>query len=294
MDGADPTRVLVLGASGLLGAALVPTLRDAGLTPATPTHAEADIRDLDALRAVLRDARPQLVVNCAALSKPDQAEQQPDEAFAVNAVGAHNVALAAREADVTLMHISTDYVFDGARRAPYREYHETGMPPSQYGQSKLAGEQLVRSVCPRHFITRVAALYGPGRPHFLQWILERSDPAAPLRIVADRFVSPTWTQQLARQLLVLLRSSCYGTYHAAGRGVASWYELARSALRLAGRDPEGVVPVADAELQNIAPRAPYTALENHLLRLRGLETLAPWREALAEYLRDRATPPARP
>ena len=292
MDAAEPARVVVLGASGLLGTALVPALRDAHLSAWTPTHAEVDIRDLEGLRALLREVRPALIVNCAAQSRPDQAEQQPDEAFAVNAVGAHNVALAAREADSALMHISTDYVLDGTRRAPYREYHETGMPPSQYGQSKLAGEQLVRAACARHFIVRVAALYGPGRPHFLQWILDRGDPGAPLRIVADRFVSPTSTRQLAHQLLVLLRTPFYGTYHAAGRGVASWYELARSALRLAGRDPEGVVPVADVELQSVAPRAPYTALENHLLRLRGLERLAPWREALAEHLRGLATPPA--
>lgn len=119
MDAAEPARVVVLGASGLLGTALVPALRDAHLTVWTPTHAEVDIRDLEGLRALLREVRPSLIVNCAAQSRPDQAEQQPDEAFAVNAVGAHNVALAAREAESALMHISTDYVLDGTPRAPY-------------------------------------------------------------------------------------------------------------------------------------------------------------------------------
>jgi dTDP-4-dehydrorhamnose reductase len=284
----DPKRALVLGGSGLLGAALVPALRRSASEVFIPSHSQADLRDLDALRAQLRDARPEVVINCAAQSKVDSAEQHPDEAFLTNAVGAHNLAVACAEADVPLMHISTDYVFDGVRQTPYREYHDTGLPPSQYGQSKLAGERLVREVWSRHFIVRVAALYGDGRPCFLRWVLEKADPAAPLRIVADRFVSPTWTVDLARQLLVLLRTPFYGTYHAAGRGVASWYELARTALQLAGRDPEGIVPIPDAELQSVAPRGVYTALENHLLRLRGLETLVPWREALAEYLAPRS------
>jgi dTDP-4-dehydrorhamnose reductase len=284
----EPKRVLLLGSSGLLGTALVPTLRQDGLAVLAPSHGQADLRDLEALRAQLRDGRPGIAINCAAQSQVDAAEQRPDEAFAVNAVGAHNLAIACAEANVPLMHISTDYVLDGARRTPYREYHDTGLPPSQYGQSKLAGERLVREVWARHFIVRVAALYGDGRRCFLSWVLEKADPAAPLRIVADRFVSPTWTAHLARQLLSLLRTPFYGTYHAAGRGVASWYELARTALRLAGRDPEGIMPIPDAELQSLAPRGAYTALDNHLLRLRGLETLIPWREALAAHLATRA------
>ncbi len=215
----------------------------------------------------------------------DQAEREPEAAFALNAAGAHNAALAATEAGITVVQISTDYVLDGSRRSPYREYHASGTPPNVYGCSKLEGEQLVRATTPRHFIVRVAALFGDGgRPDFLAWVLASADRAAPLRIVADRFVSPTWIVDLSRQLVALIRTPYFGTYHAAGAGVASWYELARSALLLAGKDPEGVVPIPDAELVSVARRAPYTCLENHLLELRGLHLLRPWREALAAHL----------
>jgi dTDP-4-dehydrorhamnose reductase len=278
-------RVLVLGGGGLLGAALMPALREAGVTVAAPPRTALDLLDLDALRAHLRDLRPDVLVNTAAQSKVDQAELDPDGAFAVNAVGAHNAAIAASEVGVPLVHLSTDYVFEGARRTPHREYHPTGLPPNVYGQSKLEGEMLVRATWCRHFIVRVAALYGEGgRPDFVDWILEKADPSTPLRIVADRFVSPTWTAALARQLLVLMRTPFFGTYHATGHGAASWYELARSALLLSHRDPAGVVPISDHELKSVACRAPYTALENHLLRIRGLDTMVFWRDALQEYL----------
>jgi len=241
--------------------------------------------DLAGLRAAVRAFGPDLIVNLAALSSVDRAEKEPDLAFAVNALGAQNAALAAAEAEAPLVHVSTDYVFDGLRRQPYREHHPTGVPANVYGLSKQEGETLVRETWARHFIVRVAALFGDGgRPDFLDWILEKADARAPLRIVADRFVSPTWIVELARQILVLMRTPYFGTYHATGHGAASWYELARSALVLAGRDPEGVIPIQDTELVSAAARAPYTALENHRLRLRGLDRMSPWRDALATFL----------
>ncbi len=283
----DPRRVLLLGGSGLLGSALAPALRAAGVEVVAPRHAELDLRDLDALRARARDARPELIINSAAQAHVDEAERDPDTAFAINAAGAQNAALAALEADVPLLHVSTDYVFDGSRREPYCEHHPTGTPPNLYGQSKLAGELLVRALCPRHYIVRVAALFGPGRAGFVDWVLEKADPTAPLRIVADRFASPTWTVDLAAQLLVLLRTPCYGTYHAAGGGPTSWYELARTALLLAGRDPAGIVAIADYQLAAPARRAPFTALANHLLRIRGLDRMMTWRDGLARFIESR-------
>jgi dTDP-4-dehydrorhamnose reductase len=279
-------KVLVLGGSGLLGAALCPVLREAGFEVLAPSSRELDIRELEALRARVADAAPDLLVNSAAQSKVDQAALEPDLTFQVNAIGAHNAAIAAAEAGIPLVHISTDYVFDGASRTPYREHDPTGVPPNEYGRSKLQAEQLVRHLWPRHFIVRVAALFGAGgRPDFVDWVLKRADPAAPLTIVSDRTMTPTWTADLARQLLALIRTPCWGTYHATGHGPASWFELAREALTLAGRDPGGVVPIAD--LPSPARRAPYTALDNHLLRLRGLDTMLPWREALARHLAGR-------
>ena len=291
-------RVLLLGGSGLLGASIIPALKQTRVEVDAPRGDEVDIRDLDRLRQRVRDLRPDLLINTAAQASVDRAEQNPDHAFAVNALGAHNVAIAALEADLPLVHISTDYVFDGNRRTPYREYHPTGLPPNLYGQSKLQGELLVRHTTPRHFIVRVAALFGEGgRQDFVEWVLEHADPATPLTIVADRFVTPTWTDDLARQLLALVRTPYFGTYHATNHGSASWFELARTALVLAGKDPAGVVSVTDDQLDSVAARPFYTALENHLLRLRRLDSMLPWREALSRRLADhtvRVSPEAHP
>jgi dTDP-4-dehydrorhamnose reductase len=284
-------RVLLLGGSGLLGAAFSRVLARAGLEVVAPSSRAADVRDLASLVAAVRDGAPDLVVNSSALSKVDRAEVEPELAFAVNALGAHNAALAAAGAGVPLVHVSSDYVFDGSRRTPYREFDPTGLPPNVYGCSKLEGEILVRQAWPRHFIVRVAALFGEGgRADFVDWVLAGARPEKPLTIVADRSTSPTWTDDAARQILALARTPFYGTYHTCSHGVASWFELAREVLRLAGRERDGVVPIIDAELRCPARRAPFTALENHRLRMRGLDGMMSWREGLAAHLASRSRP----
>jgi dTDP-4-dehydrorhamnose reductase len=280
-----PGRVLMLGGGGLLGTAMIPALEGAGVEVLAPPSGELDVRDLGALRARVAGTRPDLIFNTAAEASVDRAEKDPDHAFQVNGLGAHNAALAAAEAEVPLVHISTDYVFSGVgRRAPYQEHDPTGVPPNHYGRSKLQGELLVRATWPRHFIVRVAALFGPGRRDFVDWVLADASPDKPLTIVADRFVTPTWTEDLARQLLALIETPYFGTYHATGHGPASWFELARSALELSGRDPAGVVAVPDTELPTPPRRAAYTCLDNHLLRMRGLDRMLPWRDALRRHL----------
>ncbi len=280
-------RVLLLGGSGLLGNALERIFIGAGLEVIAPASDACDVRDLPVLRQHTRDAEPDLILNATALSSVDQAEKEPDLTYAVNTLGAHNAAMAAADADLPLLHISSDYVFEGNTREPYHEYHPTGVPPNHYGRSKLHAELLVREAWPQHFIVRVAALFGVGRKNFVSWVLDEADPARPLTIVHDRFTTPTWTDDLARQLLVLARTPYYGTYHATGLGETNWYYLAHSALLLAGLDPDGIKPVADVELTSLARRARYTALSNHLLRLRGICTMLPWREALAAYIDQR-------
>lgn len=279
-------RVLLLGARGHLGCALADAFGEAGITVLAPASDEVDIRELDQIRACVADCEPDLLFNTAAQAKVDLAEQDPDHAFQVNALGAQNAALAAAEADIPVVHISSDYVFDGRRNQPYCEYHSTGLPPNLYGQSKLQGEVLVRHTWARHFIVRVAALFGKSnRTDFVDWVLQNASPDKPLTIVNDRYVTPTWTRDAARQLLLLIQTPYYGTYHATGHGPTTWFKLARTALELAGKDPAGVVPIPDEQLVSPARRAPFTGLANHLLRLRGLDTMLPWREALAEHLR---------
>jgi len=282
----QPSKALLLGARGLLGAAFITQLRQDNVDVAAPSHGELDICDLQALRRYVAEQAPQLLINAAAQSQVDRAETEPDEAFTVNAVGAHNVALAAAEADITAVHVSTDYVFDGNTRCPYREVDPTGRPTGVYGESKALGEQLVRQCCRKHFITRVAGLFGPGRRSFVDWVINNADPQQPLTIVADRFVSPTGTVDAVRQILALAATPYYGTYHCTGHGVASWYQLAHTALRLAGKDPDGAIAIPDTQLKSVAPRPAYSALENHLLKLRGLDTMQPWEEALEQYVRS--------
>lgn len=285
----DPKRVLLLGGSGLFGAALQPVLQRAGIKVLPPRSSELDIRQLVALREAVRALTPDLIINAAAQSSVDAAEQAPDDAYAVNAMGAHNVALAAAEMDLPLLHLSTDYVFDGQRAEPYREGDPTGEPLNHYGRSKLDGERLVRQTTPRHFIVRVAAMFGPGgRPDFVDRILAQATPTSPVKVVTDRVMSPTFTVDLAAQLLALMRTPYFGTYHAVGRGAASWFELAQTALQLAGSDPAGVIPITSAEQGPVAKRASYTVLDNQRLRLRKIELMRPWREALAEHLNQRA------
>lgn len=284
--------VLIFGGHGLVGTALAQVYAGAGATVVRPRSAACDIRDLAAVRAEVARCGATLLINSAAISAVDRAEQAPDEAYQVNAVGAHNLALAAAEADLPLVQISTDFVFDGRRRSPYREYHPVGEPPNHYGRSKVLAEELVRACWRRHFIVRIAAVFGAGRPGFVDWAVKNADPAAPLTIVCDRFASPTWSDDAARQIEALTRTPYYGTYHATGQGACSFYELARTAVTLAGGDPDGVRPIHDAELPSPARRAVYTALDNHLLRLRGLDTMLPWQRALAAFLEQRGDGPA--
>ena len=142
-------------------------------------------------------------------------------------------------------------------------------------------------------MVRVASLFGAGRRNFVTWVLQEAGTAQPLTIVADRLMSPTWTDDLARQLLALLRTPHHGTYHATGHGVASWYELARAALEQAGQDPAGVIPVPDSELSSPARRPAYSALDNHQLRQRGLDVMQPWRRALARFISPTAESPTK-
>lgn len=277
---------LLLGASGLLGSAVASHWKSAGLELHAPSHQLVDLRQLEHVEGAIQGARATLVINCAAESSLERAAQDPDAAYAINVLGAHNVALACAKNGVPLAHISSDYVFDGRSRQPYRELDETGQPPNIYGRGKKEAEALVRQTTAQHYILRVAALFGPAnRPDFVDWILEKSDPKAPLTIVADRRISPSYTLDVARQLQRLVGSPYFGTYHCSGHGDASWFELATAALQLSGRDVAGVRPVPDSALKSSVVRPRYTVLDNYNLRLRGLDEMRPWRQSLKEHLK---------
>ena len=277
-------RILLTGAGGQLGRALAPALVDHELAAYDRTG--LDIADLSRVRDAVRAQQPELVLNAAAYNAVDQAETELEAAYRANAVGPRNLALAAAEAGASILHVSTDYVFDGEASRPYHEYDHPN-PRSVYGRSKLAGEDAVRALNPRHYLVRTAWLYAPAGRNFPSTILARARQG-PLRVVDDQRGSPTYAPHLAAVLARLIATRAYGTWHLAGAGEASWYELTLELLRLAGIDC-AVLPVTTAEYPRPAPRPRYSALtsiqEPHL-------RLPRWEDGVREFVRTMPPPAA--
>jgi dTDP-4-dehydrorhamnose reductase len=284
-----PARVLVLGATGQLGADVVDAFTAAGSDVLGLGHYDVDVTDGPAVSAAVSAARPALVVNAAAFHHLDRCEEDQASAYAVNASGARNVAVATQDTDAVLIHISTDYVFDGAKGSPYEEGDLPG-PLNVYGASKLAGEYLVRAACPRSFVVRTSGLYGPrpcrakGGLNFPLMMLKLAREQGELTVVTDEVVGPTYTPDLAGQLLALAATDDYGIVHATGVGEVSWHAFANETLRLAGLSS---VPIHEATATSMARkvrRPPYSILAHRRLRELDIMVMRPWQEALADYV----------
>jgi dTDP-4-dehydrorhamnose reductase len=273
-------KVLVTGANGMLGRDVTALLAPAHQVLPFPREA-LDIADPEAVREAFGQARPDWVVNCAAFTDVDGAEARRADAFAVNALGARNVALAAEAVGAALAHVSTDYVFDGAAPHPYTEFDRTG-PINAYGLSKLAGEEAVRTHCRRHFVVRSAWLYGRHGRNFVWTILKAARERGSLEVVDDQVGSPTWTADLARVLADLLATEAYGTYHASAEGTCSWYAFTGAILKAKGLDTP-VRPVTSDRFPRPARRPANSVLDNLCLRALGM-AMRPWDAALAEFL----------
>jgi dTDP-4-dehydrorhamnose reductase len=286
-------RYVVLGATGQLGRDLCPRL-PGEVVPLT--RERADLTRPDTLRAALADLRPDAVVNCAAYNFVDRAEAEPPAAFATNAWGVRDLANLCRENDCTLVHFSTDYVFglDEGRRTPWTERDAPG-PVSVYGLSKLAGEYVVRALCPRHLVLRTCGLYGiwgsGGKGgNFVETMLRVAAQGKPLRVVADQVCTPSYTADVAAATVELLQTGRHGLFHVTNAGSCSWYEFARAIFEQAGVTAE-VTPITSAEYGAAARRPAYSVLEPAACRALGLAPLRPWREALAAYLDERKRKP---
>ena len=281
-------RVFLTGAGGLLGSEVAREARGLGWEVVAPSRAQVDVCDAPALVAAVGSARPDAVVHCAAWTDVDGCESGRDRAFRVNALGARNAALAARRAGAKILFVSTDYVFDGAKDAPYTEFDPVG-PISVYGASKEAGERMVREQTPEHFILRVAWLYGrAGRsfPATIAGLARRlAGEGRPLRVVADQRGTPTWTRDVARQICTLLPTEAFGTLHATAHGETTWHGFARRIVASLGIGVE-VEPCTTEEFPRPAPRPRSSVLDNLCLRLQGLDVMRPWEEGWDEYVAE--------
>lgn len=273
-------RVTVLGAAGLLGRHLVEEL--SGHDVRALDRRSCDVSRLDDVVHAAEGA--ELIVNCAGLTNVDAAETRSEEAYQANAVGAENVARAALRVGARALHVSTDFVFHGARSEPFDELDEPN-PQSTYARSKRAGETLFQAVGGRLFLVRVQALYGAGGRGFSSKLRDLIAAGTPLTIDCERRVQPTWVRTAARQIIALATTEHYGTYHVSCQGETTWAGFARFvAERL------GVVPawreVATADLHAPAPRPANCLFSHRMLKVRGIFCMPDWRVAAEDYLAE--------
>jgi dTDP-4-dehydrorhamnose reductase len=270
-------RILVVGAGGQLGRALAGARLPHEILALD--RGRLEITDLAAVRQAVAAGAPDVVVNAAAYNAVDRAETERDDAYRANALGPRNLALATAEYGVPILHVSTDYVFDGGQRHPYHEY-DVPRPLSVYAASKLAGERAVRETNPRHYVVRTAWLYHSEGSNFPLTILDQARKG-PLRVVADQHGSPTYAPHLAAGIGRLVETGAYGTYHLAGCGGTTWFDLARALLQAAGLEAH-LEQATAAEFPRPAPRPAYSVLTT-LQEPRIL--LPPWQQGVDELSR---------
>ena len=246
-----------------------------------------DINSLDITKFnetinTVNSMKPDLIINCAAYTNVDACEENIDLAYKVNAIGARNLAVAALETNSKLLHISTDFVFDGCTDKPYLEF-DTPNPLSIYGKSKLAGEDLIRQICPRHYILRSAWLYGKNGNNFVKTILKLGQEKKKVRVVDDQIGSPTFTKDLISAITEVIKTDAYGTYHVTNDGHCSWYEFTKKIFEYAGLQGIEVLPISTEELGRPAKRPQYSVLRNFMLEAQFNYKMRNWEDALKDY-----------
>ncbi|MBP3405679.1 MAG: dTDP-4-dehydrorhamnose reductase [Kiritimatiellae bacterium] len=277
-------KVLLTGGNGMLGRTLVRELGGEFEVIATDLP-EADITDEVSLDAVFGRYAPDVVIHCAAMTAVDRCETERDLAFGLNARGTANVAALCNRRGIRLVAISTDYVFDGDSYRSYNEFDRATGGRTVYGQSKFAGEEAVRTLCPNHVIARISWLYGAGGPSFVHAMMSLADGSRPvLKVVADQLGNPTSAVAVARALREMLkRPNLCGTFHVTCEGEATWAEFAEEIFRLAGKEQK-VQPCTTEEFPRPAPRPKNSRLDKMGLRLAGLPPMPDWKDALAEFM----------
>jgi dTDP-4-dehydrorhamnose reductase len=275
-------RLVVTGAGGMLGRDVVRAAQAAGHDVLGLARTDLDVTDEAAVRRVVGAAAPDAVVNCAAWTDVDGAEEAEDAATLVNGAGAGYVADAAAATGAGVVHVSSDYVFDGAKTGPYLESDPTG-PLSAYGRSKLAGELAVAGGPGRRAVVRSSWLFGTGGRNFVETMLALGAERDEVRVVGDQIGCPTYTGHLAAVLVALADGGAEGTFHVAGTGAASWYAFAREIFEAAAVDCR-VTETTTAEFPRPAARPTWSVMTS---ARRDAPRLPPWQEGLAAYLAER-------
>jgi len=281
-------RILVTGAGGMVGSYVREVFGDGDLvlTDIIEGFSPLDVRDPVMVQRIVAEVRPHLILHLAAATDVDRCEQTPDQAFHANAIGTQNVALACQSSGAELVYISTAGVFSGEKPEPYTEFDLPG-PVNAYGQSKLAGEQIVASILQRYYIVRAGWMIGGGQKDkkfvgkIVQLIQERKQE---LSVVHDKFGSPTYAKDFLGGIRALITTGYYGLYHMVNSGVGSRYDVALVLRELLGCPDVKILPVSSAHFPLPAPRARSEAMRNLKIELLGLHKMRPWEEAVREYV----------
>ena len=270
-------RALVAGAGGQLGLELADLLPERGHEVVALDRAGLDVADLSSVERALEQHAPDLVINAAAYTNVDACETEPALAYGVNALGPRNLAQACERGGCELVHVSTNYVFDGGAERPYEPF-DLPEPISAYGRTKLAGEEYVRDLCRRWYVVRTAGVYGRGH-NFVRTMLRVAAERDTLKVKNDEYVSPTYARDLAEAIVGTIEDGAYGLYHLTNSGSCSWYEFTREIFALSGVETT-LVPIPGSEYPLPARRPANGVLSNP-----DRPALRHWREALEDYLR---------
>jgi len=278
---ADYVRVLIVGARGMLGSDLMQSLSDTQQVVGTDIE-DFDITDRKETLGALSRIRPEWVINAAAYTQVDRCEEESELAFKVNAEGVKNLALACKDIQARLFHVSTDYIFDGKKEEPYVE-EDTPLPISVYGHSKLKGESYVQDLLDDFVIVRSGGLYGKGGSNFVNTIIKVAKEKDELTVVDDQWVAPTYTIDLSRAIGALMEVSARGIFHVVNSGCCNWHQFAGKILSLVGSTSK-VIPISSAQLNRPAKRPGFSALNcSKFTEVTG-NKLRSWEEALTDYI----------
>lgn len=265
----------------MLGKDLIEVLKDKYCLKLTDKN-ELDITDYIKCEDYIINEKPELIINCAAYTLVDKCEEEKELAYKVNAIGPRNLAIIGNEHNIPILHISTDYVFDGLKGENYLE-NDIKSPLSIYGETKSLGEDYIVALTNRFYIVRTSWLFGENGNNFIKTMLQLAKSKDRLTVVNDQFGTPTYTKDLAKAIAKLIEKNCYGIYHITNSGYTNWCDYARYIFSLTGCKVT-VDPISTEEFNRPAPRPKFSVLENRLWQLEGFPVLRSYKEAVKEYI----------